>query len=71
MWSSLWQRSFAAAALADRYYRVPLALDPPPRDERIGAHVGDADNFMFVSQEYLTGRSARGGGRFERVASDE
>ena len=71
MWDSLWQRSFAAAALADRYYRVPLTLDPPPRDVRIGAHVGDADNFMFVSQEYLTGQSARAGGRFEREESDE
>ncbi len=71
MWQSLWQRSFAAAALADRYFRVPLALDPPPRNIQIGAHVGDADNFIFVSQEYLTGRSARAGAEFVREVGDD
>jgi len=66
MWKTVWQHSFAAAALADRYFRVPLAIDPPPRSIRIGGHLGDIDNFMFVSQEYLTGRSARGVGEFVR-----
>ncbi len=64
MWQTVWQRSFAAAALADRYFRVPVALDPSPSGALIGAHLGDVDNFMFVSQEYLTGRSARATGEF-------
>ena len=65
-WSTLWQTTFAAAAVSDRYFRVSVLLDPPLRSARIGAHSGDTDNFVFVSQEYLTGRLARVTGEFVR-----
>jgi hypothetical protein len=70
MWQTVWQRSFAAAALADRYFRVPVTIDPAPRETVIGAHLGDVDNFVFVSQEYLTGRSARASGEFVRLQGE-
>ncbi len=64
MWGAVWQQTFGAAAASDRYFRVDVDLDPPVRSIQIGAHTGDADNFIFVSQEYLTGRPARANGQF-------
>ncbi len=63
-WDTLWQTTYAAAAVSDRYFRVDVVLDPPLRSAKIGAHSGDANNFVFVSQEYLTGQSARVNGFF-------
>lgn len=67
MWPSPWIGTFGAASLADRYFRVPVAFDPPARDIQIGAHLGDPDQFVFVSQEYLSGHIARGTEQFVEV----
>ena len=67
-WRTLWQTTYAAAATSDRYFRVEVAVDPPLHSTKIGAHNGSIDNFVFVSQEYFTGRPARANGAFERVS---
>jgi hypothetical protein len=67
-WGTVWQTTFAAAVVSDRYFRLDITLDPPLRSAAIGAHSGDATNFVFVSQGYLTGRSARVTGRFDQVS---
>jgi hypothetical protein len=65
-WGEVWQTTYAAAVSTDRYFRWDVAFDPPLDSERIGAHTGDVDNFVFVSQEYLTGVPARTNGTFTR-----
>ncbi len=67
-WRTLWQTTYAAAATSDRYFRVEVAVDPPLHSTKIGAHSGSIENFVFVSQEYFTGRPARANGSFERVS---
>ena len=67
-WRTIWQTTYAAAAASDRYFRVEVAVDPPLHSTKIGGHSGNLENFVFVSQEYFTGRPARVNGSFERVS---
>lgn len=58
-WPAIWQTTFAGAAMSERYFQVRPVIDPPLRSEVIGAHAGDTDHFIYVSQEWLTGVPAR------------
>ena len=64
-WPALWQHSYAAAVASDRQFQWVVEI-PPGQDEsvRIGAHTGELGDFLFVSQEYLTGDHSRATGEF-------
>jgi hypothetical protein len=63
-WGRLWQTTFVGAASSDRYFGIDVRIDPPLQSDKIGAHTGNLQEFVFVSQEYLTGQSARVNGSF-------
>ncbi len=48
-----------------------MDLDPPLVAAQIGAHTGDTSNFLFVSQQYLSGSAALFNGEFTLVESTE
>jgi hypothetical protein len=67
-WRVLWETVFAAAASGERYFNVPIATDHPFPNVPIGAHLGDPESFVAVSQGYLTGRPARFTGEAETTS---
>ena len=70
-WGTFWQSTFTASAASDRWFKITVDLDPPLVGAQIGAHTGDTENFLFVSQQYLSGKSALFNGEFSLVVSAE
>ena len=66
-WGMLWQTAWTGATAPYRWYGVEVDLDPPLPWALIGAHTGDTRDFLFVSQQYVTGVNDVFNGEFEMV----
>ncbi len=70
-WGLLWQSTYTGSVASDRWFNIGVVLDPPSSNTQIGAHTGDTRDFLFVSQQYLSGSGALFNGEFSLVERAE